>query len=489
MRTWAQQLEAQRRIYREKEMSLESYRMNGTSHTEFEFMRGHNLTNPYMYQVDEDDDDDDANTLVGSGNPSWAAGPYPPKSDFDQSRNGSQSSLRTRSTTSESGGPPPSAAAQSRAQPPRMPLGSMPMPGQPALSLRTQQLQHGVSSPGDRGGAHSYFSPTGESPMLSSRTSASSGTYPFPRQNIQQNGYQHDEAHQTNARFTAPAMGRPAVNREPSGQGAADPYGRIPLRGGPTQRGMHSAQQMPAPRNRSVSSPDIHQGPRGALRAGTQPPIPDMPASYQGYNPPPHMVPRSQTSSPSLPNGGMPPRAQTQSPSSLSQRERVYPQMRQDEPGLTLAHPAFNPVSSAASQYIASPRGATPVAAQRHSPPQLRTSSSLPAAPAQLKVKVHCPSASQVLTLVVPLSITYQTLKDRIDAKLQRSTNLTLGGGGAGAAGVSKDNVVKLKYLDEDDFVTIQTDEDVQEAFDSWRDQADSVEMGGMGEVELFCQR
>ena len=106
--------------------------------------------------------------------------------------------------------------------------------------------------------------------------------------------------------------------------------------------------------------------------------------------------------------------------------------------------------------------------------------------PTQLKVKVHAPSASQVLTLVVPLNISYQSLKDRIDAKLQRSTNLTL------TPGPNKDNLVKLKYLDEDDHVTIQTDEDVLEAFETWREQrgADFTGEGtGMGEIELFCQR
>jgi cell division control protein 24 len=93
------------------------------------------------------------------------------------------------------------------------------------------------------------------------------------------------------------------------------------------------------------------------------------------------------------------------------------------------------------------------------------------------------------------LNISYQTLKDRIDAKLQRSTNLTLGtaNGGPGAPSTNKDNVVKLKYLDEDDYVTIQTDEDVQEAFETWREQRGGDlggdGMGGMGEIELFCQR
>ena len=98
--------------------------------------------------------------------------------------------------------------------------------------------------------------------------------------------------------------------------------------------------------------------------------------------------------------------------------------------------------------------------------------------PTQLKVKVHCPAASQTLSLVVPLSISYQSLKDRIDAKLQRSTNLSLSERGP------REGQVKLKYVDEEDFVSIQSDEDVQTAFETWREQSG----GGMGEVELWCK-
>lgn len=83
------------------------------------------------------------------------------------------------------------------------------------------------------------------------------------------------------------------------------------------------------------------------------------------------------------------------------------------------------------------------------------------------------------MTLVVPLNISYQSLKDRIDAKLQRSTSISLSD--------RTGNQVKLKYLDEDDYVSIQSDEDVQTAFETWREQRGEG-MGGMGEIELFCQ-
>jgi cell division control protein 24 len=243
---------------------------------------------------------------------------------------------------------------------------------------------------------------------------------------------------------------------------------------------MHSAQQMPmAHRNRSASSPDIHNAQRAATN-GQQPPVPAMPANYQGFT---HMANRSQTSSPNgLPSRSPPNSTSGYNGTSPTSQNINDPMARPDLRGPQ--HPSSRTVTPV-------PRnGGTPA------PPPSSGTPLQPeiSPPTQLKVKVHAPSAAQVLTLVVPLNISYQTLKDRIDAKLQRSTNLTLGtsNGGTGVA-PSKDNVVKLKYLDEDDYVTIQTDEDVLEAFETWREQRGGDlggdGMGGMGEIELFCQR
>lgn len=136
-----------------------------------------------------------------------------------------------------------------------------------------------------------------------------------------------------------------------------------------------------------------------------------------------------------------------------------------------------------------------PVASAFH-PPTLHESISAPPAapssnphdsvtnlPTQFKIRVNCPSASQTLTLVVAPNISYQSLKDRIDAKLQRSTNLSLSDRGP------KENQVKLKFLDEEDYVSIQSDEDVQMAFETWREQSQQRGLGEMAEIELFCQR
>lgn len=148
-----------------------------------------------------------------------------------------------------------------------------------------------------------------------------------------------------------------------------------------------------------------------------------------------------------------------------------------------MAHPSsrsITPVQQPTSAFAARLQEAR---AQALSPPPLASTpapADLPQ-PTQLKVKVHAPAANQILTLVVPLNISYQSLKDRIDAKLQRSTNLSLGDRRA-------ENQVKLKYKDEEDLVSIQSDEDVQTAFETWREQRGEA-AAGMGEIELYCQR
>lgn len=543
MKKWASQIEVQRRKYRERGgggsatsvgRNSDGSKMVGTSATQFTYMQNQGaLENPYKNMEDEDgDEEDDAEdeveTLVASGQPSWVSsgmGGY--KSEFSQSRNGSTSSLRSRSTTGESHGGPLTASttnssARGSSSTPRFPTGNM-QQQMPPLTLRTQQLQQAAISPGERGG-DSYFSPTAsDSPVItSSRTSSSSGMYQFPRQPNGTTPVYEEPHHGGNhgtTRFTAPAMGgRPSINQTQTS--APNPYSSRPGQNGmPAQRGMHSAQQFPSqPRNRSASSPDIHNnanGPNGAqrqvpgtaLRQQQQPPVPDVPPGpYFGG----HVmgaVPRSQSNSPSLMmsgHRGPEPQQRGMSPQLMNMRERTYAQGGgRDGAGYGGASAGSNtsrtvtPVSSHSGRtgnafggvQTTPPLTTQPPTSALPTPPG-QPQDPLLEPPTQLKVKVHCPSASQVLTLVVPLNISYQSLKDRIDAKLQRSTNLTLGGGTAGDRG---SQVVKLKYLDEEDFVSIQSDEDVLTAFETWREQrggGDGGEgVGGMGEIELFCQR
>ncbi|EMR65139.1 putative cdc24 protein [Eutypa lata UCREL1] len=96
--------------------------------------------------------------------------------------------------------------------------------------------------------------------------------------------------------------------------------------------------------------------------------------------------------------------------------------------------------------------------------------------PTQLKVKIVCDKGNYV-TLVVAFNITYQSLIDRIDAKLARFTNSSIGKGN-----------LRLRYRDEDgDLVTIESDDDIQIAFLEWREGLRNMYSGGVGEIELFC--
>lgn len=96
--------------------------------------------------------------------------------------------------------------------------------------------------------------------------------------------------------------------------------------------------------------------------------------------------------------------------------------------------------------------------------------------PSQLKVRVNCDNGTYV-TLVVAFNITYQSLIDRIDAKLARFSSSSIGKG-----------MLKLRYRDEDgDFVTIESDDDIQIAFSDWREGMKTTYSGGVGEIDLFC--
>ena len=444
----------------------------GTSATEFTYMRDQGaLENPYrQHEDDEEDEKAEADSVL----PHAPFPPYSLHSEFTASRNSSSTSLRSRSTTGESG-PPMSLAIAGRMPPPRLPPGTI---GQPPLTLRTQQLPGYLPSPAEKF-AESYFSPTMDSPM-STRTTSSS-MYPFPRQPIPANAY-YEEGH---GRYTAPVMSRTASRENTSVGGyPANARGGPQRPSFPAGAGMHSSQQVPLARHRSASSPDIHAQ-RRALNA-PPPPLPEgpMPTQNPQYAHNGSAVPRSQSNSPNIPGVSLP-RAVNQSPK--LQRERSYNHAIPEPPHFAhdgIAAPRQDPRlahlsvtrSNTPTQHPYSPRDAT-MSSSLPSPSPLTPSEATQ--PSQLKVKVHATAAGQVLTLVVPLNISYQSLKDRIDAKLQRSTNISLSD--------RTGNQVKLKYLDEEDYVSIQSDEDVQTAFETWREQRGEG-LGGMGEIELFCQ-
>lgn len=240
----------------------------------------------------------------------------------------------------------------------------------------------------------------------------------------------------------------------------------------------NAAQQ----RSRSYSTPDINGQPqqpvRRTERGGSQgvPAVPGIPAHLH----PAHdgNIPRSQTGSP---RQELPIRANTQSPG--VQRDRLQQQgfggqmsqfpaqpIRQYTPGANGQGMVPAPLN------IDHPRTIAPGLNSASTPNPLASPTTDGAFQSQLKVKVNCDNSNYV-TLVAAFNITYQSLTDRIDAKLRRFTDSRIGKGN-----------LRLRYRDEDgDFVNIESDEDIQIAFSDWRENFRTMYSGGMGEIELFC--
>ncbi|CAN8104368.1 unnamed protein product [Discula destructiva] len=297
----------------------------------------------------------------------------------------------------------------------RQPPPNFPMLPQQSLSVQTG----GQASPGSRIG-DSYFSPVGESPA-SSRISSS--TPSFFAQNATYNmphtgGHTQSGWLEDNNRYTAPAM-----PRAPSRDGASpvNAYGMVNGRNprGPSLPAMSSSQSL-LQQQRSVQRDRLQQGHGGQMGQFPSQPI----------NRPSQLVPG--------PNGAMVP-----APLNIDPSRNVSPSLNTGgimQTPNTLASPNDAPFQS------------------------------------QLKVKVTCDSGNYV-TLVAAFNITYQSLIDRIDAKLNRFTNSSISRGD-----------LRLRYRDEDgDFVSIESDEDIQIAFSDWRENIRSMYSGGMGEIELFC--
>jgi cell division control protein 24 len=488
MKKWAAGLDQQRK--ENAPQQLQSAQTPDLNFTSLAMAGG--LQNPYLQQDDDDEDDSPGPTPTTSGFGSQ----LPPQQALPGTmpRNASSASLRQRSATAES---TQSLAGMVRAPPPRFPLPQPPAP----LSLQTQ-MSSGQQSPVARQGPDpaSYFSPTIDSPA-SSRTSTTSGyfqsgvSYMLPKAGTPQPGGWDDQN-----RYTAPAMPR-APSRD--GQSPANAYGMVGVNGrnprGPSMPVMASQSaaaaqaQFQQQRSRSYSTPDINGQQMNQRRQNGQS-VPAVPGI------PPHLtherhdsnIPRSNTGSPA----NVPMRSATQSPSVQLQREKSYGGAMAQFP----AQPAY-PRQSTPSNGMSTlpppgppPPGMAPMAPQGRgmtSSPALGGGATRPASnhaqhasetdfpmPTQLKVKVNCDSGNYV-TLVVAFNITYQSLIDRIDAKLNRFTSSSIGKGN-----------LKLRYRDEDgDFVTIESNDDIQIAISEWREGMRNAFAGpgGVGEIELFC--
>jgi cell division control protein 24 len=460
MRKWASIVDAQRRMWQESanaaRMSTLSRSTTAASDREFNWMRDQALENPYAEQ-EEEDDETDSSTLVNSVYPSGSTAA------------GSNSSLGNRSRTNTMD------STMGRMPPRQFPMGSQ----APALQVRTNasMLQQMSSQSPAHEVMDSYFSPTSESPV-STRSSGQlsmQSMYPFPRQPVpaMPNGFED------NNRFTAPAMPR-QVSRDGalnSYQGRGGQRPSLP----PT---INSAQNA---RMRSASSPDIQNpvGPR-RLPDPSQPGVPDMPAFPPHYAYQSGVMSRTNTGSPAsmVAQQGLPMRPNTQSPGIQQQRDRMvgpprsiplvvnpeYPGGPYQAPQLSRAMTQIDRIGTPGSidaRMMDQQRTQTPPMGNMPQTSHLQ--------PTQLKVKVAYQAGSFTTTLVVPMTISYQFLKDRIDAKLSRTSNVSLGSG-----------QVKLKYVDDGDYISIQNDEDVQEAFEIWKEQVGNAQP--MAEVQLFVQ-
>ncbi|KAI9741212.1 MAG: Rho guanine nucleotide exchange factor 28 [Cirrosporium novae-zelandiae] len=448
---------------------------NGTSTTEFTYMKTQSgeLKNPYLQAENDDDDDDDDDLLPPQINGYAKEG----QSEFSMSRNASNNSLRSRSATSGSG--TSSSTSTVRMPPPSR----FPYPDQ-MPSLHTNIPQNAAVSPGERGG-DSYFSPTLESP-ISTRSSSQSGMFPFPRQPPPPNGWSNEDMN----RYTAPATSRNPSREGPNGHSVnGRPSVQRPSL--PAMSASQSSQQvmMMQSRMRSASTPDIHSGNPGAPRryANGQPPIdnvpvPPIPAHMASMRAP---LNRSQTNSPAP--HGMPMRGMNQSPGAQSHRaphpgsnSRGPPPHGPMEDGHTRHH--WNGSSGQLPDGVpAVSRGQDYEQHQAHSAPLQSPPPSLQdLMPSQLKARILV--GENYVTLIIPTNIGFQTLIDRIDAKLSRSS-----------LGSITANSLRIRYRDVDgDLVTIDNDEAIQDAIMDWRDQNKEKLQAGdfrvIGDIDLFCQ-
>ncbi|KAL4960492.1 Rho family guanine nucleotide exchange factor CDC24 [Aspergillus stella-maris] len=415
MRKWYGDINTQREIQAEQR----SARNTGTSDSEFTYLRSlSNMPNPYQQEYDAEEQATKEAAFF---------------SEFPMSRNASSTSLRARSATGGSGGSGPPLST-GRGRYPAMPDST--------LSVHTQ-FPGGSMSPGERNGS-SYFSPMTE--PGSTRSSSQSAGYPFNRQVTPGATWSED-----NNRYTAPASSR-ATSKDGSNPNAyfngAPPNGRaaqrpsLPPMSINSQSANNSSQRM-----RSASSPDIHNhnhNPESRRYMGVHTmqtvdnvPVPPIPAHMANMKAP---VSRSQNNSPT--NHNLPVR---------TNHHWNEPQYGDGRPGAAQSDQPTSPLS--------------------HEPEEE------PFMPTQLKAKVNFDE--NYVTLVISSNIMFRTLTDRVDAKLARFTNRSIG-----------NKTVRLRYRDEDgDFVTIDSDEAVQLAFMEWKEQhREMLSRGQVGEIQLYCQ-
>ena len=459
MLRWNREIEAQRAVCAENGRAT---RANGTSETQFISLRGIHMENPHQeYELDEDD----YNRAMQPAYLGHENGNY---SEFSMSRNASSLSLRSSSTTNTSGGMHHTHASTST-RPARFP-----MPDPSSLPPLNTSFQN---SPAERAGT-SYFSPIereAATPMTASARSSSQSAFAgYDRYGTPSTGWSNGE--ESTNRNTAPAMSRANRGANPYQVNGRDPRMRPSLP--PVSTGPPTAQQLAngINRMRSASSPDF-MNPQRRLPNGhvvpngsDVPTVPAIPAHVAGRVAP---VNRSMSNSPT----GLPPRANT--PSANGHQYGLPPGPR---PQMTNHYTYDSSYNSKADPRLVisnlTPGSSISTDRDRNLSPPLSTPSSdgEPFMPSQLKAKVCFDN--NYITLVIASNIQFRSLTDRIDAKLARFTQASIGGGS-----------VRLRYRDEDgDYIWIDSDEAVNDAFLDWREtHADKIATGSVGEILLFC--
>jgi len=361
---------------------------------------------------DVSDDDDDVTVVQDGYNPhiSQLSG-----TTLSSGRNGSTTSLRSRSATNENMPPPPGVAAfLPRGQAATPPTWYPPQSHTPPLTLNTNPAIQALANSPERGNG-SYFSPV-ETPSMS-RT-ASAQAYPFPRY-PGTSGY-YDEPGQ----YTPISMSRSSSRDGPNGTTSYAPfqnnaaYQNSQRLQRPSLPGMSSATQVgnQQSRMRSASSPNIHHLPGSSSLSrvspgGNIPPVPTLPGSYIPYSGGPAVINRSETSSP------------------------TSPQL-----------PNYGLVTDERHDYRNGSNGVL-------TPP--------PNGKSQVKVKIHY--NNDTLAIIVPFNIAYSQLMDRIERKVRICGN---------GPEIAPSTSIRIRYQDEDgDYISMNSDDDVLMAFDVGSEQ------------------
>ena len=346
-----------------------------------------------------------------------------PAGGFGMPRNGSSTSLRSRAATNEG------------LHQPQAPVGNLPgtySRGPPRYTQTGSSNQPpltlvtGVSPMLSQSPEHaSYFSPVTETPMAS-RTP--SGQFPFPRQ-------PSSDYYETSRYGSTPVMARSTSREGAAIQAAQAQFAHHRLQR-PSLPGMTPPNSVLQQQNRmrSASSPNIHHVPSQAQLArspnGMIPPMPSVPPSYVAYSGGPAVINRSQNNSPTSPNIPM--------PGTIS---------RNGSPAVQDIAPRINGGMNGTSK-----------------------------SQAQVKLKVNY--GNDKFVIIVPYNIAYAQLMDRIERKVK------LCGSGPDMSPCPN---IKIRYQDEDgDFILMNSDDDVQMAFDVSGAPGQNDSAGITGVVSLF---